>query len=498
MLDDLLHGVDVVAVRGNTQVAVTGIAGDSREVRTGFVFVARRGRTHDGRHFIAEAIARGAAVVVSESSLPDLGDVTRVEVSDARVALAEIANAFYGFPSQTLGVVGVTGTDGKTTTTHLIAEILNVAGIPSGLLSTVAIEDGQQRDRNRTSQTTPEAPVIQRSLATMREAGRRVAAVEVSSHALVTARVHGCVFDCAVFTNLDPEHLDFHRSLRAYRSAKASLFAQLGFGLAKEWGRLGVVNADDPNHHAMLAACPVPTTTFGFSETADLRPRIIHDSLDETAFELRVGGDRAVIQTVVTGRYNVLNWLAASAAARHFGASLTDVARAAQSFTGVPGRMQPVLRGLPFRVYVDFAHTPQALEKAIQHLRRNTRGRVIVLFGQAGGRDLGNRARMARAVAGNADLAIVTSDDPYDEDPQSIVDDLGRALTAEGWLEGRQFWRIVDRAAAIDAAIDRSRRGDVVLLAGRGPEDTQVIGSQRIALVDADVARVALSRRLAG
>jgi UDP-N-acetylmuramoyl-L-alanyl-D-glutamate--2,6-diaminopimelate ligase len=498
MLDDLLRGLDVVATSGQTNVTVAGVAGDSREVQPGYVFVARPGRVHNGKEFVHDAVARGAVAVVGEPPLPELGNVTRIEVVDARLSLAELANAYYGFPSRTIGVVGVTGTDGKTTTTHLIAEILNTAGIPCGLLSTVAIEDGQVRDRNRTSQTTPEATVIQRSLGTMRDAGRRVAAVEVSSHALATARVHGCVFDCAVFTNLDPEHLDFHLSLRAYRAAKASLFAQLGHGPAKEWGRLGVVNADDPNHHAMFAACPAPVTTFGFSASADYRPRIIHDSLDETSFELRVGSERAVVETSVTGRYNVLNWLAAAAAARHFGASIADVVRAAQTYTGVPGRMQPVLRGLPFRVYVDFAHTPQALEKAIQHLRRHSRGRVIVLFGQAGGRDLGNRARMARAVAANADLAIVTSDDPYDEDPQTIVDDLAHALAASGWREERQYWRIVDRRAAIDSAIDRARRGDVVLLAGRGPEDTQVIGNHRITLVDADVARIALRRRLAG
>jgi UDP-N-acetylmuramoyl-L-alanyl-D-glutamate--2,6-diaminopimelate ligase len=496
MLDDLIERLSEYQAIGNTHLRVTGIVADSRQVRPGVVFLARPGFANDGRRFIGEAIARGAIAVVGEPPLPELSGVTTVVVPNARRALAELADAFHGSPSQALGLVGVTGTDGKTSTTHLIASILNAAGMRCGLVSTVAIDVGTDRETNRTSQTTPEAPIIQESLARMREAGMRVAALEVSSHALATERVHGCVFDCAVFTNLDPEHLDFHGSLRAYRAAKASLFRQLGEGAAKGWGRLAVVNADDPNSSAILAACSVPSVSFGFSTTATFQPRILRESLDETVFEVRAPDDLGIVRTTLTGRHNVLNWLAAAAAGRHFGASLADAGRASRDFTGVPGRLQPVLHGHPFRVYVDFAHTPQALGATIHHLRKYATGRVIVLFGQAGRRDVGNRARMAAAVTADADLAVVTSDDPYDEDPQTIVDDLARSLVERGWREGSRFWKIVDRVRAIELAIDLARRGDVVLLAGRGPEETTVIGHRRIELVDAEVAKSALERRL--
>ncbi len=498
MLADLLANLSEYQVLGDTGVEVTGIVADSRVVRPGHVFVAQPGLTHDGRQFVAEAVKSGAVAVVAEPPVLELSGIPLIVVPDARAALAELVDSWHGHPSRSLGVIGVTGTDGKTTTTHMIAAILNAAGLDCGLLSTVAVDVGSGFEVNNTHQTTPEATVVQESLARMRAAGLRFAALEVSSHALSNSRVHGCVFDCAVFTNLDPEHLDFHGTLRAYRAAKASLFAQLSRGPAKEWGRLGVVNADDANSPAMRAACDVPVVSFGFSPEATFRARLVGDTLDETAFILHAPNGSVLIRTSLTGRHNVQNWLAACAAACHFGASLGDVARAARTFDGVPGRLQPVLHGLPFRVYVDFAHTPQALDVTLRHVRAHTRGRTIVLFGQAGGRDVGNRKRMAQAVAMNADFAVVTSDDPYDEDPQSIVDDLSRALEAEGWREGKQFRRVVDRSTAIEIAINHARRGDTVILAGRGPEDTTVIGSNRIHLVDAEVAKVALNRRLAG
>ncbi len=493
MLARLLNDVSFLGVLGDRSVSVQGICSDSRSVRPGDVFVACRGQKADGRQFVPAAVEKGAAAVVCEPPAPEGVTVPVVLVEDARRALAELAASFYGHPSRTLGLVGVTGTDGKTTTTHLIAAILNGAGVRTGLISTVELHRGQGVERNRTSQTTPEAPIIQRSLAAMGEAGIAVAVLEVSSHALETARVHRCVFDCAVFTNLSPEHLDFHQTLRNYRAAKAKLFAQLDVGPAKPWGRLAVVNRDDPSSAAMRAACSVPAVDYGLSGEATIRATVRRMSLDGTTFRVRTPEGDATIQTSLTGRYNVLNWLAAIAAARHFGATLADVQRAAATFRGVPGRLEPVRCGQPFRVFVDFAHTPQALQATLSLLRQHTDGRLIALFGQAGHRDVGNRVRMAEAVARNADLAIVTSDDPYDDDPQAIVDDLGRALRELGWREGAQFWRVVDRVEAILLALRLARRGDTVLLAGRGPEEETVVGGRRIPLIDAEVARHALA-----
>lgn len=497
MLAQLLAETPIIRVDGDIAIEITGIATDSRSLRPGEVFVACPGQRTDGRRFIEAAIAAGAAAVICEPPAPSDLTVPLILVPDAHLAVADLASAFYGHPSRQLGLIGVTGTDGKTTTTHLIAAILNAAGLQTGLLSTVALGDGRSVQRNRTAHTTPPAPVVQRTLAQLRDAGAQVAVLEVSSHALALHRVHRCLFDCAVFTNLDPEHLDFHRTLENYRAAKARLFTMLGVDAPKRWGRLGVVNRDDPSAAAMRAASPAPCIDFGLSPGAGVYAEIIRDDLNGTIFRAVTPLGVATIQTTLPGRHNVQNWLAAIAAATHFGATLEHVQQAAATFHGVPGRLEPVQCGQPFQVFVDFAHTPQALATTLGMLRRHVAGRLIVLFGQAGHRDRGNRRRMAAAVAANADLAVITSDDPYDEDPQAIVDDLAGLLTEIGWSEERQFWRIVDRRAAIAWALQLARSGDCVLLAGRGPEEETVIAGRRIPLVDAAVARAVLTGRAA-
>ena len=497
MLADLLVETATLSVRGDVSIEIAGLSSDSRAIAPGDVFVACPGRRTDGRQFVDQAIRSGAVAVVCEPPGPQNLSVPLILVPDAHRAIADLACSLYGHPSHHIGLVGVTGTDGKTTTTHMIAAILNGAGIHTGLMSTVAMNVGRAEERNRTSHTTPPATFIQKALAEMRSSGVQVAALEVSSHALELHRVQGCVFDCAVFTNLASEHLDFHGTFEAYRAAKAKLFAQLNREPAKSWGRLGVVNLDDPNASAMHAASSVPCIGFGLSDDAAVRAENIRERIDFTTFRLHTPDGDATIETRLPGRYNVLNWLGAIAAAQHFGATIEDVRRAAAEFRGVPGRLEQISCGQAFQVFVDFAHTPQALATALDMLRRHANGRIIALFGQAGNRDLNNRSRMAIAVAERADLAIVTSDDPYDEDPQSIVDDLAETLRQFGWTENLQFWRIVDRRAAIEFALNLARPGDCVFLAGRGPEEETVVAGRRLPLVDADVARAALARRRA-
>lgn len=497
MLANLLADMSILKVTGDPTVGVSGLTADSRAVQPGDVFVARPGQRQDGRRFIPNAIQAGAVAVVCEPPVPDNVAVPVVLVPNAHRALAELAAALYGHPSRKMGLIGVTGTDGKTTTTHLIAAILNAAGIRAGLMSTVALNLGDASGPNRTSQTTPEAPIIQRSLAHMRNVGVKVAVLEISSHALDLERVHGCVFDCAVFTNLDPEHLDFHGTLANYRAAKAKLFAQLDSGPGKPWGRLAVVNHDDPNGAFMRGACTVPAVDYGLSREATIRASIIRSTIAGTTFRVDAPDDSTTIRTGLLGRYNVTNWLGAIAAARHFGATLRDARQAAADFPGVPGRLERLECGQKFTIFIDFAHTPQGLAASLGEVRKHVSGRLITLFGQAGHRDLQNRSRMARAVAENADLAVVTSDDPYDEDPQRIVDDLGHTLQELGWRENREFWRIVDRRDAIAFAIDQADPCDCVFLAGRGPETETTIQGRVIELNDAEVARAALGRRSA-
>jgi UDP-N-acetylmuramoyl-L-alanyl-D-glutamate--2,6-diaminopimelate ligase len=496
VLASLVAQTRVLHASGDLSIDVGGVSADSRAVRPGDLFVACPGLKTDGKAYVDQAIREGAVAVVCEPPAPEDLPVPVIVVPEARKALADVACAWYGHPSRHLALVGVTGTDGKTTTTHLVAALLNAADLKTGLLSTVALDRGRGMERNPTANTTPEALVIQRSLAEMRAAGLEAAALEVSSHALVIERVRGCVFDCAIFTNLDPEHLDFHGTLANYRAAKALLFAQLDRGPAKPWGRLGVVNGDDPSAAAVRAACSVPCVDFGLSRGATIRGEILKQGLDGTTFRLRAPQGQTSLHTTLCGPHNVLNWLGAIGAGLHFGVTLGEVRRAAEAFPGVPGRLEPVRAGQPFHVFVDFAHTPQALAATLSLLRRYVSGRLIVVFGQAGNRDIHNRSRMAKAVADFADLAIVSNDDPYDEDPEEIVDDLARGLARCGWREDADFWRIVDRREAIQFAIARARRGDCVLLAGRGPEEVTVIGGQRIPLSDAAVAREALGRKL--
>ena len=497
MFADLLNETEILETRGDLGVEVTGIATDSRTVAPGEIFVAVPGQHVDGRAFIAQAVEAGAAGIVCEPPGPSGLPVPVVLVPDANRAIAELAGAFYGHPSRNLGLVGVTGTDGKTTTTHLIAAILNAAGVRTGMISTVAMNVGNGEVRNRTSHTTPQATVIQRSMAQMRATGASVVALEVSSHALALGRVVGCSFDCAVFTNLAPEHLDFHGTIDNYRASKAILFSQLDQSSGKRWGKLGVVNRDDASATAMQAATKAACLGFGMTPEADVWAEPIRSTLHSTAFRVHAPFGVATLETRLAGRHNVYNWLGAIAAAHHFGASLDDAVRAAGEFRGVPGRLEELRCGQPFEVFVDFAHTPQALATTLDLLRSQKKGRLIVLFGQAGGRDLGNRRRMASAVAERADLAILTSDDPYDEDPQSIVDDLAATMVGHGWSENKRFWRIVERRAAIAFALNLARRDDCVLLAGRGPEEHTVIRGEKIPLVDADVAREVLGRQTA-
>lgn len=497
MLRNLLAETTVLQSEGNLDIEITGISTDSRAIASGNLFVACRGQKSDGRSFTTQAIANGAVAIVCEPPFNLELSVPRVYVPDARRALAEIAAAFYGHPSRTLGLIGVTGTDGKTSTTHMSAAILRSAGLKVGHVSTVAMDWGDGADPNRTANTTPDSRIIQSSLARMRDAGVQVVVLEVSSHALVTHRVHRCAFDCAIFTNLAPEHLDFHGTLDNYREAKARLFAMLDANNGKAWPKLGVVHGDDPSAFAMRGACTVRCRDFGFGAANAVSAEVLRDDLTGTTFQVRSEEGQAIIRSRVPGRYNVLNWLGAYTAARNFGATLDDLRRTANEFVGVPGRLEPLRYGQPFDVFVDFAHTPQGLATALDTLRASSHGKLIALFGQAGGRDTGNRTRMAEAVAGRADYTVLTTDDPYDEDPQSILDDLATAMRTLGRVEGRDFWAILDRRDAIAHAIGLASPGDCVLLAGRGPEEIQVIGNRRIALNDSEVARSCIAGRTA-
>jgi UDP-N-acetylmuramoyl-L-alanyl-D-glutamate--2,6-diaminopimelate ligase len=458
-------------VSGDPAVLVRGVTHDTRILQPGEVFVAVPGLERDGREFVPRALARGAAAVVAQDVL-DI-DVPFVRVGNARQALAELSAAFYDHPARRIAVVGITGTDGKTSTTHLLSGILEAHGLRTGWLTTVNTKIGPEIRPNAAEHTTPEAPIVQSTLAEMVGAQLDVAILETSSHALQLERVHAIDYRVGVFTNLSPEHINFHGSFEAYRAAKVRLFSLLAAdGLA-------VLNADDPNVAFFRAATRARVLSYGLDTPADIMAHDIELSPGGTSFTL----DGTRLRTRLIGRFNVANWLAACGAATFFGATPDDLRRAVEQQQPVPGRMNIVDHGQPFAVVVDFAHTPQALEKALDTIRSLGAQRILLVFGLAGGRDAANRPVMGELASRKADEFVISMDDPGHEDPAAIA-----AQIAAGALPGATYSVELDRRAAIRLVFERARPGDAVLLAGKGHENRMVLGSERLPWNDARAA----------
>jgi UDP-N-acetylmuramoyl-L-alanyl-D-glutamate--2,6-diaminopimelate ligase len=471
-------------IRGDASSLVSGVTQDTRRLQPGDLFVAIPGLQHDGLGFVALAVASGAAAIVAEQ-LPNSAsesDLPYVLVRNAREALADLSAAFYGHPSHYLPVVGVTGTDGKTSTTHLLSAILEAHGLQTGWLTTVNTKIGHDLRANTAEHTTPEAPLVQHTLAEMRAAGLDVAILETSSHALDLERVRGTRYRVGIFTNLSPEHLNFHGSFEAYRAAKRKLFDRLpSDGLA-------VLNADDPSSSIMRATTAAPVLTYGLDQAADLSAVDVRLSPAGTTFVLLP--EAVKVRTRLVGRFNVSNWLAAFAAATYFGATSRDLVRAAGAQLPVPGRMNLVQQGQPFAVVVDFAHTPQALEKALDTVRSLVSGRILLAFGLAGGRDFANRPVMGALAARGADFFAITMDDPGVEDPAAIAQQIAAGARSAG---AAHFTVELDRRAAIRLLFERARPGDAVLLAGKGHEQRMVVGDERRPWNDARAAAEVLA-----
>jgi UDP-N-acetylmuramoyl-L-alanyl-D-glutamate--2,6-diaminopimelate ligase len=465
--------------RGKPSVVIRGITQDSRRVVPGDLFVAVPGFERNGLEFVPDALRRGAAAVAGESMPAD--DVATVLVADARHALADLSAAFFSHPSRDLPVVGVTGTDGKTSTTQLLSAILEAHGLRTGWLTTINTRIGQDVRPNAADHTTPEAPIVQRTLAEMRAAGLDVAIVETSSHALSLDRVRGVDFDVGIYTNLSPEHINFHGSFEAYLAAKRLLFERLpAEGVA-------VLNADDSHSEQMRVATHARVLTYALDRPADFTARDVHLSPRGTTFTVYPDGRQ--VETRLVGRFNVSNWLAAYAAASVFGATVDDLLTASATQLPVPGRMNLVDRGQPYAVIVDFAHTPQALEKALDTVRSLMRGRVLLAFGLAGGRDDANRSIMGSLAARKSDFFVITMDDPGHEDPAVIASQIALGASQAG---GR-FTIELDRRAAIRLLFAQAHPGDAVLLAGKGHEQRMVVGDQKLPWNDSCAAAEVLA-----
>ncbi len=485
-------------VIAGTPGTAADVVQDSRRVAPGAVFVAIPGFTADGNSFIPGAIDRGATAVVVQEDLDELWrphlrpGVCFVAVREARAALAQAAAGCHGHPARALGVVGVTGTDGKTTTAHLIAHVLTATGRRSGLLTSVAFDAGGVRELNATHMTTVEADEVQRRLARVRDAGDRYAVLEASSIGLELHRVDECAFDVAVFTNLTRDHLDYHGSMDAYRDAKARLFRVLGESPSKpDVGRAAIVNGDDAASRFMLDAAPesVPRLTYGLHHESDFAAHDITMTGRGMTFGASFQGERRAARTCLLGNFNAMNCLAAVAAAVSQGAPFADAVDALGSFAGVPGRMEVIDAGQPFRVIVDIASTEQAMDNVLRVLRSATSGRLIAVFGAAGERDTERRTGIARAVAAGADFAVIANEDPRSEDPDAIIADIAGALEVHGMRESVAFERCPDRREAIARAFVLAAPGDTVLLAGKGTERSIVMGTVHHPWDEASVAR---------
>ncbi len=467
---------------------VTGVAYDSRRVDPGQVFVALKGLHADGASFARQAIERGAVAIVSDQPAPPDVSISWTTVTDSRQALAMLSAAFYGHPSSQMQVIGITGTNGKTTTAFLIASIFDAAGRRCGVLGTVGHRIGD--DMRAATHTTPEAPEVQHMLRQMSERGCGVCAMEVSSHALSLRRVDGVTFAAGVFTNLTRDHLDFHPDMEAYFQAKRRLFEMLPPDAPS------LVNLDDPRGAALTEVGRRPVT-YAVNRPADITTGPLSFSLEGLAFDVRTPRGTLQVRSSLVGRPNVYNILAAVSTATALDVSFDAIERGLTALSGVPGRFQIVSRPKDeLTVVVDYAHTDDALRNLLETTRPLTHGQLITVFGCGGDRDRTKRPLMG-AVAGRlSDLILITSDNPRSEDPGRIIEEIRRGITANTRRDSaQQLFSMVDRREAIAKAIELARPGDVVLIAGKGHEKYQVIGEEMLPFDDVTVAQDALNRR---
>ncbi len=477
---------------------ITGVVSDSRQASPGAVFVAVPGVSVDGHRYLPQALAQGAvaAVVEREDVLPP--GLPAAIVPDARAALAHLAAAWYGYPARQLRVIGVTGTEGKTTTVELIAAILDAAGLPTGMISTVKGRVGDREIDTGLHTTTPDAPDLQRYLAEMVQQGARYAVLEATSHGLAQRRVEACEFDVAAVTNITRDHLDYHGSYESYREAKARLFRSLAESAHKtDTPKVAILNVDDASYDFLRDIPADRRLTYGLEGPADFT--LSEPVLREDGWHCRAHTPQGTLEvhTPLSGRFNLYNVLAAIAVAYSQDIPKEAIQKGIASFRGVEGRMEEMDLGQGFRAMVDFAHTPNALTHALSAARGMVPGRVIVVYGCAGLRDQGKRPMMGEISGRLADYTVITAEDPRTEPLEAIMAEIAEGCRAAGRREGEGYTRIGDRAQAIAFAVDMAAPGDLVLVTGKGHERSLCFGTTELPWSDHEALRTALRNRLA-
>ena len=507
-LAKLLEGVEIKRVSGEIRKEIEGIAYHSHRVREGFLFAAIRGMEADGHQFIREAIERGAAAVLLEQE-QEIGNRTMIRVLNSRQALARISSNFYGNPSSRVTLIGITGTNGKTTTTYLLESILKRAGCAVGVIGTVNYRYGQKRIP--APNTTPESLDLQRMLREMEEEKITHVIMEVSSHGLDLDRVFGCEFDGVIFTNFASEHLDYHKNLGHYFNSKKKLFSE-SLMMSHKAGRFVVTNRDDPKGEEIVKGINLPVIRYGLSSSSEVSADQIRSSFEGLSCRIRTPKGECSIQSKLIGEHNVYNILAVIAAGIAMDIPLETVKSGVESLEGIPGRFEKVGNRRGIHVIVDYAHKTDALERVLSGLKnilRNSsqgQGKVITVFGCGGDRDRTKRPLMGEVAGRYSDLSILTSDNPRTEDPFAIMGEVERGLKSlpleewqkseiSSWRSKKGYLKIPDRREAIQMAIHLAQPFDTVLIAGKGHEDYQIIGKAKIPFDDRVEARKALEKK---
>ncbi len=488
-LKKILKDITVADIKGSKEVEISGIGSHSKRMAPGNLFIAKKGRTVDGSRFIHEAIEGGAVAVLTDIYDPTLKSITQLIHPDVASIEGAIAAAYHHNPSQELLTIGITGTNGKTTTSYLIKHLLDAVGLPCGLIGTIEYITGNHRVQ--AGHTTPDVVTNQKLLREMANHGCKAAVMEVTSHALDQGRVSQIAFDVAIFTNLTPEHLDYHANMEEYGKAKGLLFRSLKTSTDKKQIKAAIVNADDPYSTLIAKDCSVAQLSYGIERPADVRAYDIELSAKKTCFNIAFQGAVHPIELPLIGRFNIYNSLAAIACGVSQKIPMPQIIKALESFTSVPGRLEFVPNPLDLKIYVDFAHTPDALNNVLQCIKEFTKGRIITVFGCGGDRDPFKRPIMGEVAENYSALSILTSDNPRSEEPLKIIEEI-----AKGFRNPNNYMIEPDRRLAISKALTLASPEDIILIAGRGHEPYQTFARYTVAFNDCDVARaLCISRK---
>lgn len=491
ILSKLIKKLKTVRVAGSTDITVDGISYNSRKVAQNGLFVCVPGFKVDGHAYAAEVVSRGAVALIVEKEvhLPENKAVTVIYVRDAREALALVSAAFFDEPSTKLKMIGVTGTKGKTTTTYMLRSIFETNGEKVGLLGTIKYEFGGEVIESKN--TTPESYDLQEMFLKMVVKKIETCVMEVSSHSLELKRVAGVEFDVAVFTNFTQDHLDFHKTFEAYLASKLMLFKGLGKNSVKSFPKAAVVNLDDPKAPEFIAVSGAKVITYGLNSgaKADVKARDIKASAEELSFILSFEGKEFRVNLMMRGRHNVSNALAAAAAAFALNMHPDNIKAGLENLKGVPGRFEVYNTTAGVSVLIDYAHSPDSLEKLLMSVKDLKPVRIITVFGCGGDRDKTKRPIMGKIAAGNSDYTVVTSDNPRTEEPVAIINEI------KAGMNGGDYVDIPDRKEAIRTALDMAKKGDIVVIAGKGHEDYQILGKEKIHFSDREVAEEILSAK---